>query len=324
MVHLIRYNELGCYTNDPLETENVINEIQTDSVNWLDVDYAHPELVEKVGQIFQLHHLVIEDVTMIDLLPKSEILEDSYFLVLKMIKFDEKADEIDIEHVSMVLGEHYVITFQEGKEGDVFDQVRDKLISGTGRARKHKADYLFYLLVNTVADHYYVVLEKLRDKIDKLEDRILAAPTRNYAAEIVEIKREINTIRRYIVPLKDEIIRLKNDPVRFVKKATLSYFRDLSDRLLYLTTSFDTLREMLKELMDLHLSYVNNDMNQVMKTLTIISAIFIPLTFIVGVYGMNFDFMPELRWHWGYPLVLLGMFFLALLMAIYMKHKHWF
>ncbi len=323
MITLIQYTDPGYNTQDNLSPAEASKLVKSDHINWFDVEITNKVIVEDTAHFFDIHHLIAEDIMNLEHLPKFEAFDNYLFFALKMLVFDEESGKITQEHLSIVMGDKIVITFQEGLPGDVFDELRTRIELSKGRIRKFGADYLFYNIIDSVVDHYMIIMEKLRDKIEKLEAHIIKDPSYHVVEEIMEIKKEINTLRKYTLPLRDALNKMRAEGSHFIAKTSVNYFQDVADHIQYLISSFETSREMLKDIMDLHLSNLSNDMNKVMKTLTVVAAIFIPLTFIAGVYGMNFKYMPELDSPYGYPLLWIFMVVSSVVMIVYMKHKKW-
>jgi magnesium transporter len=326
MVTLIKYNEDFLQSYD-LELQDIISEY--DEVNnlcnyWFDVDIKYKDYVEVLSDFFEIHTLTKADIFKTEYLPRFEVFEDYFFLTVKMVNL-EPDKKIKIEHISFVVGENYIITFQE-IPGDVFDVVRNRFNNTTSNLRKRGTDYLLLRLLDAIVDNYSTLLENTRLEIENLEDLILHNPGKkiDLVTEILNIKKTQNKIRSYILPLKDILLRINSETGNFFRKTSLAYIMDIQSQLLFQINSFDTLREMLKDLMDLNNSVMSNEINHIMKILTIISAIFIPLTFIAGLYGMNFKFMPELEHPWGYPTTIIVMLILVLIMILFMKKKKWF
>jgi magnesium transporter len=321
--HLIRYD---ADVQDEFffsKTEELFPEIDPTKVNWIDIDLSkETEDLQQIAEHFGIHHLVMEDIENNRHLPKFEPFDDYYFLTLKMLSYDKQSQFIRKEHLSIIFGKHYVITIQE-HAGDVFDELRERLSKSLGRMRKRQADYLFYRLIDSVVDEYMVIIETLREQIDSMEEYMLTQITSTDLYRITQIKRVISEFRKYVFPLKDEMTRLKNEPCDFLHKNTRPYLQDVIDHLNYVNSNFESFREMVRELMSLYQSQISDSTNRVMKTLTIVASIFIPLTFIAGVYGMNFEYMPELGWKWAYPVVLIVMLLLAVGMGVFMKHRKW-
>jgi magnesium transporter len=296
------------------------------TVNWLDIAVKDATTINEVANLFNLHALVLEDINNHNHLPKYEQYEHYVFLTLKMLsikKDDDGDDFIDTEQISIILSEHWIITVQED-EGDLFDSIRHRIKQSLGNLRHRNTDYLFYRLVDTIVDNYFVVLESLREKIDLLEEQLTAQPELNMNEDILHLKNQLRTLRRYMLPLRNEINRIKVEPPAYFQKFTMTYLSDVYDHLVSLENSFETYREMLNDLTDLHLAYLSHSMNKVMKTLSTVSTIFIPLTFIAGVYGMNFKYMPELENTWGYPILMISMLFIGLILVLFMRRKGWF
>jgi magnesium transporter len=240
-----------------------------------------------------------------------------------MLGIGKDQNSIISEQVSLILGKNYVISFQE-QPGDIFDSIRVRIRESKGNIRKRKADYLFYRLIDTVVDHYFFIIEHLSERIEKLEDIILVTQSTHILHQIQDLKTQLIQIRKAISPLREAVSLLQKDEVKLIHKNTLQYFRDVYQNLIQVSESIDIYREMTKNLMDLYQSGINNRMNQVMQVLTVIATIFIPLTFIVGIYGMNFDNMPELHWKYGYFIIWGIMVTVVLFMLKYFKRKKWF
>ncbi|MBU1930612.1 magnesium/cobalt transporter CorA, partial [Candidatus Micrarchaeota archaeon] len=240
----------------------------------------------------------------------------------KMISFDEKKKKLLFEQVSLLLGPNFVISFQE-KEGDVFDPLRERIRKEKSRTRAMGADYLGYALIDVIVDHYFLVLEKIGEKIEKLEEELMREPKQKTLKEIYAMKRELISLRKAVWPLREVISRIERTEHTIIKKKTGIYFRDLYDHIIQIIDTIETSREMVSGMVELYLSSLSNRMNEVMKTLTIIATIFIPLTFIAGVYGMNFKFMPELEWPLGYYTIGIVMLIVAGTLVVYFKRKKW-
>jgi magnesium transporter len=295
----------------------------TSGVIWYNVDGVHDaQLLEKMGDLFGLHSLVVEDIVNTAQRPKMEDFGNYIFLTLKMIVYDRGRREIDAEHVSLILGRGFVLTFLEDS-GDVFEPVRVRMRSGRGRLRKEGADYLAYALVDAIVDHYFEVLEALGDDIEAVEEEVVEVPTQETLRTIHVLKRELIYLRRAVWPLREAVNSLLRDDSELVTDATRVFLRDLYDHAVHVLDSVETLRDIVSGMLDVYLSSASNRMNQVMKVLTVMSSIFIPLTFIVGVYGMNFEQMPELKTSWGYPAVLLLMVAIAGGQLLMFRRKGW-
>jgi magnesium transporter len=294
------------------------------TVTWINVDGVHDvEKLRALGDCFGLHPLVLEDILNTDQRPKMEDYGDYLYLVFKMLYYDAQSGIVLREQVSLILGDTFVISFQE-REGDVFHPVRERIRSGKGQTRKAGPDYLVYTLLDAAVDNYFSVLEKLGENIEILADRVLKTPEPKTLNEIQTSKREMLFMHRWIWPLREAIGALGKRDSGLVKESTAIYLRDVYDHTLQIMDAVDLYREMLSETLDLYISSVSNKLNQIMTVLTIIATIFIPLTFLAGVYGMNFKYMPELEWRWGYPLIWFVMVGVGAFMLISFKRKKWF
>jgi magnesium transporter len=293
------------------------------SVMWLNVDGVHqPEIIEQVGKSLSLHPLVTEDIANTGQRPKMEDYDDYIFVVLRMLRFDGDENETKTEQMSIILGSDFVVSFQE-REGDVFDTIRERLRSNKGRIRKLGADYLAYSLIDAIVDNYFMVLEKLGETIEDIEDRLVTNPTSETLQTIHDLKREMIFLRKSVWPLREVINRLERSESPLINKSTFVYLRDVYDHTIQVMDAVETFRDMLSGMLDIYLSSVSNRMNEIMKVLTVIATIFIPLTFVAGLYGMNFKYMPELDLPWSYPAVLVLMLAVALLMVVYFRRKKW-
>jgi len=303
--------------------ERKTEKIKIPTVTWINIDgLQEVGVVEKIGTHFGVHPLILEDILHTGQRPKAEDLGDYLFIVLKMIYHDENEDEIMGEQVSLILGQNYVISFQE-REGDIFNPIRERIRNGKGRIRKAGADYLAYALIDAIVDHYFVILEKLGEKIESLEEELVTNPIPETLQMIHTLKRNLIFLRKSVWPLREVISGLERGESPLITEPTGIYLRDVYDHTIQVIDTIETFRDMVSGMLDIYLSSLSNRMNEVMKVLTIIATIFIPLTFIVGIYGMNFKFMPELEWHWGYPTALIIMLLLVGFMLLYFRRKKW-
>lgn len=296
----------------------------TPSVSWINIIGLHDTgLLEEVGRCFQIHPLILEDIGNTDQRPKIDLGERHLFMVAKMLRVIKgKQLEIDTEQVSFIVGADYLLTFQE-KEGDLFDPVRERIRQNKGRLRKSGPDYLAYALLDLIVDNYFVVLESLADEIDALEEEILNGGDPKLTHRIHRLKRSLLLMRKATWPLREMITSLLRDESSLVKPETDVFLRDLYDHTIHIIDTIETYRDMLSGLLEVHFSNINNRMSEVIKVLTIIATIFIPLTFVAGVYGMNFEYMPELAWRWGYPAILALMFATGAGMLLWFRSKKW-
>ena len=296
---------------------------ETSTVTWINVDGIHKvENIEKIGNHFGVHSLVQEDIVHTEQRPKVEEFEDHIYIVLKMIAYDEENKRTLSEQVSLILGPNYVISFQE-RQGDIFDSIRERIRNSKGRIRKLGADYLAYTLLDTVVDHYFLVLEKFGERIIELEDELVSNPRPEDLQEIHRLKREMIYLRKSVWPLREVISNLEKTETSLIVQSTQFYLRDVYDHTIQIIDTVETYRDMLSGMHDTYLSSISNRMNEIMKVLTIIATIFIPLTFVAGIYGMNFEFMPELGWRWAYFAVWGVILGIALIMIFYFRRKKW-
>jgi len=290
---------------------------------WVNVDgLDRIEVIEKLGSYFKIHPLTLEDVLNTGQRPKMEDYDSYIYTVLKMILLDEEREEIIIDQVSIILGSNYILSFQE-REGDVFDPLRERLKNPASRLRKNGVDHLAYSLIDAIVDNYFLILEHFGEEIEELEDKLIVNPTPETMRLIQKHKREMIILRRSVWPLRELINSLQRVESGLIKETTQIYLRDIYDHTIQVIDSIEAFRDILSSMVDVYLSSLSNRMNDIMKVLTIIATIFIPLTFVAGVYGMNFDYMPELRWHWGYPVVMLSMALIGISMFLYFKKRRW-
>jgi magnesium transporter len=293
------------------------------TVTWINVGgIENTEILKDLGECFNIHPLTLEDILNTDQRPKLEDYESYIYIVLKMLSLSEKEDEVSSEQVSLILGKNYVIAFQEG-EGDIFDPIRERIKNNKGRVRKEGPDYLTYLLLDTLVDNYFIILEKVSEKIEELEDEIIKSPTQETLSTIHNLKTEMLYLKKSVWPLREVVNKLERGELNLIKKSTSIYLRDIYDHTIQVIDTVETLRDMLSGMLEIYLSSVSNRTNEVMKVLTIIASIFIPLTFITGIYGMNFSNMPELGWSWSYLILWIVVLIISTTMIIYFKKKKW-
>ncbi|WP_026838463.1 magnesium/cobalt transporter CorA [Gillisia sp. JM1] len=294
-----------------------------ENITWINVDgLSNTAEIEKLGKYYKLHPLIIEDIVNTNQRPKIDEYQDYLFIVAKMLYHKENGI-LEHEHISIVIGKDHVLTFQEA-DGDVFNAVRERLTNSKGRLRNSGPDYLVFALLDAIIDNYFVVIEEISDKIETLEEQLFTAqPNDDITFEIQELKRTVLRIRRAVFPLREVISRLEKIDSTLIQEKTLNYIRDLYDHIIQVSENIEIYREMTWGLMDMYMTTISNKMNEVMKVLTIMASIFIPLTFMAGIYGMNFEYMPELQWKYSYY-VLWGLMILVFLgMILYFKRKKW-
>ncbi len=299
----------------------LIPRIRQERVNWVNLDgLTNMPMVEALQSHFSLHSLLVEDI-LNDQRPKAEEYEDYLFVTLKML-YRIDGPEVDYEQISFVLGTNYLLTFQE-KEGDLFDAFRERIRQDQGRVRKKKADYLMYRLIDITVENYYNVLDNIGEQIDDIEDSIRSNTSDATFQRIQVIKKELIYLHKALYPLRDALGKVLKDESDFIQEENLPYFRDVYDHVIHLIDSLDTYRDLTSGLTDQYMNIQNSKLNEVIRVLTIISTIFIPLTFIVGVYGMNFEHLPELHWEHGYATVWVVMLSIAAGMLGYFRYKRW-
>jgi magnesium transporter len=294
------------------------------TATWINVEGVNnPVLIERIGECFGLHRLVTEDLMNVVQRPKVEDYGEYLFVVLKMLTYDEKDGRIVPEQVSLIVGENFLLSFQEGVKGDVFPLIRDRLRAGKGKIRKMGVDYLAYSLLDALVDGYFVILERLGERIDLLEEELITRPARSIMEQLYQLKRELLFMHKAVWPLREVVSALVRRESPLIREATTPYLRDVYDHVVQAIDSVEIYRDMLSTMLDLYLSSVSNRMNEIMKVLTIIATIFMPLTFLAGVYGMNFKHMPELEWKYGYLFAWIIMAGIGIAMGFYFKRKKW-
>lgn len=297
--------------------------LTTATTTWINIDGIHDiAVMEHIGRHFGLHPLTLEDVLNTTQRPKAEAFDDYLYVVMKMLHHDEKDDLIYSEQISLILGKNVLISFQESA-GDVFEPVRERIRKGKGRIRTGGCDYLAYALIDAIVDNYFVILEKLGERLEILEEGIDDHPEAGILADIHTIRRELIYLRKQVWPLREIIAHFLKDDVDFIGAATRLFMRDVYDHTIQTIDTIESFRDILSGMQDLYLSIISNRMNEVMKVLTIIATIFIPITFVVGIYGMNFTHMPELTWRWGYLLVWMIILAIVVGMLVFFRRKKW-
>jgi len=309
--------------------EKLVNQISecfpfrdTETVTWINVDgLGNQKLIEDLGKCFTIHPLILEDIFNTGQRPKMEDLDQYIYLNLKMLTYLNPSKEIKIEHISMVLGPNFLISFQEDI-GDIFDPVRER-IRKDGRIRKFGPDYLAYALIDGIVDNYFAVMEKLEEQVEDLEEELVVNPTQDSLHKINRLKKDMIFLRKSVWPLREMINNLERSESTLIKESTKIYLRDVYDHTIQVIDTLETFRDMVSGMIDIYLSGLSYKMNEIMKVLTLIATIFIPLTFVVGLYGMNFKNMPEIEWEFGYYSVLIVMVTMVVGMLIYFRRKKW-
>ncbi|HII30078.1 TPA: magnesium/cobalt transporter CorA [Candidatus Woesearchaeota archaeon] len=322
-ITLIDYDESNLVEKEITHIQEcrVFREKQT--VTWINVDGIHKlDIIDDLGRIFDLHPLILESITTKSQRPKIEDFGNYIFVILKMLHYDEKHARVNGEQVSIVLGHNFVLSFQESK-GEVFNPIRGWIRNNKGKIRKMGADYLMYSLIDAVVDNYFVILERLGEKIECLEEALVNNPKPETLGIIHRIKKDMIFMRKSVWPLREVIAALERIGSPLIRKSTQLYLKDVYDHTIQVIDTIEESRDMLSGMTDIYLSSLSNRLNEVMKVLTVIATIFIPLTFITGVYGMNFRYMPELESRLGYPGAWLVMLLIAIIMLIYFRRRKW-
>lgn len=293
------------------------------SVTWINVDGLHDvAMLERLAHDYGLHPLTIEDIVNTQQRPKVEFFDNYIALNLKMYTFDINTYELDIDHVSLVLGKNFVLTFQE-RQGDLFDAIRARIQYNKGKIKKGGADYLAYSLLDAIVDGYFKVLDRIGDEIETIEEKLFTNPETSILEDLHDLRQELIFFRKTVWPLRTIMNELDRQETELIEDSTSVYLRDLYDHVVQVIETLETFREMLSGHLEVYLSTISNKTNEIMKFLTIIGTIFIPLTFIAGVYGMNFKHMPELEWRWGYYLIWAIMIGIGVALLAYFRKKNW-
>jgi magnesium transporter len=322
-IRIIDYDETQLEEREAKTVEECFPFKDKPTVTWINIDGLHDlEVIEKIGKQFGLHPLVLEDIVNTGQRPKLEDLGSHIFVVLKMLYYDKEKNELEAEQVSLIFGENFVISFQE-RVGDIFEPLRERIRKSKGRVRKAGPDYLAYALIDSIVDNYFVILEHLGEKIEDTEQELATDPDVATLQTIRAFKKEMIFLRKSVWPVREVVNSLERGESPLINESTGIYLRDVYDHTIQIIDTVESYRDMLSGMLDVYLSIISNKMNEVMKVLTIFAAIFIPLTFVAGVYGMNFSFMPELGWQWGYFGVLLVMAAIGAALIVYFRRKRW-
>ncbi|RYD81606.1 MAG: magnesium/cobalt transporter CorA [Sphingobacteriales bacterium] len=322
-INVLDFTANGFEEKEIKDIEELRNYVGKDSTTWVNIDGLHDtESIEKIGKIFDIHALVLEDILDTDHRPKAEFYDGYAFIVIKMLNYNSQRDIFENEQLSMVMGKNFVLTFQE-EPGDVFDTVRARIRKGL-KVRQHGPDYLAYTLLDLIVDTYFHMLERMGEWIEDMELNIIRNPNRRRTLEINELKHDLNFLRKNIWPVREVAHVLQRHEEDLITRETQIFLNDLYDHIIQVIETVETYRDMIGNLMDLYLSNISYKMNEVMKTLTVITSLFIPLTFITGLYGMNFTNMPELHTKYGYYVVLGVLALVATGMIMFFRRRGWF
>jgi len=322
-ITMFEYNEENFTEKKIWEIEECFASKDNNTIKWVNIDAIDKvEIIEKIGKVFNFHPLMLEDILNTAQRPKIDDYDDYVYIVLKMLYYNEEKQEITSEQISFVLVSNYVFSFQEF-EGDVFDNLRERLRSGKRNIRRTGPDYLIYTLIDAIVDSYFGIIEKIADKADKLEAELMEMPDKDVLKEIHSLKREMIFLRNSIWPLREVVNSLARCDTPLFKESTVIYLRDVYDHIIQIIDTIEIYREVLSGMQETYLSSVSNRTNEVMKILTIFSTIFIPLTFLAGVYGMNFKYLPELQWHFSYGVFWIVSIVVTIFMLKYFRNKKW-
>ena len=322
-IELIKYNQDTVEEQRFTTVDECLPHLEGSGITWVNVEGVHNvDIIRHLGDQFDLHPLVLEDIVNTVQRPKIEDYDRYLFIVLRMLR-PTGAGGFTSEQLSIILGPGHIFTFQEGLQGDVFDAVRERIRNGKGKIRGMGADYLTYALIDAIVDSYFSVLEDLGERIVNLEEELTTLPDHSTLQMINEIKKEIIFLRKAVWPLREAVSFLERGDSSLLSDATRVYFRDVYDHTVQVIDTVETYRDLLSGMFDLYLSSISNRTNEIMKFLTVIGTIFMPLTFLVGVYGMNFKHLPELEWRNGYFILWGFMLTLAVAMIIYFRRKQW-
>jgi len=319
---VISYDETSYDERTVEEPSEIIDDLRSPDITWVNVDGLKTLDIVEIGTHMGFHPLIQEDIVNTLQRPKLDEYDDHVFFVLKMITYNKETEEIEIEQISLILGDHYIVSFQEAP-GDCFDAVRQRIRDNKGIIRKMGADYLAYTLIDMVVDGYFTVLEKIGDRVEEIEDELVVDPRIETLHDIYDMKRKMIAVRKSVWPLREVISRLDKLGSSKFRENTRPYIRDVYDHTIQVIDAIETYRDLLSGMLDIYLSSISNKMNQIMQVLTIIGTIFIPLTFLAGIYGMNFRYMPELEWRNAYPVLWLIMITITAVMILFFKRRRW-
>jgi magnesium transporter len=322
-IDIIEYSENSCAEQQGCSIDTALQLAQSKSITWIDINGIDDlAMIETLGANFKLHPLTIEDIVNTHQRPKIDEFAEYIFVALKKVVYSPTEDVIEIEQVSLILGDNYVISFQE-KACSGFELIRERIRTAKGRIRTMKADYLVYALMDDVVDNYFSAVEHIGDIIEDIDERIIDNPLKNDIHKVHRLKRDLMGLRKAVWPLREEIGALQKNISPLISAETGLFLRDLYDHTIQIIDIIETLRDLIGSMHDTYLSSISNRMNEIMKVLTIISTVFIPLTFITGLYGMNFENMPELKWPWGYYFVWGVMAVIVVGLVSFFRRKKW-
>jgi magnesium transporter len=322
-ISAIDYSEKECQQKNVKNVEDLAPYLESSETTWIRVQGLHQtEIIEAVGKLCMIHPLFLEDVANTSQRPKAEDAGNYFFVIIKILSYDDEKDSIGTEQLSFILASNFLLSFEE-KSGKIFDSVMERIKAGKGRIRKAGTDYLAYSLIDIVVDNYFGLLEKLGEKIELLEEDLVTNPTPEILSQIHNLKMDMIFLRRSVWPLREVINALALGESNLIKESSRPYFRDVYDHTIHIIDTMETYRDIVSGMLDIYLSSVSYRLNEIMKILTILATIFIPLTWIAGWYGMNFKHMPELEWRWGYPMVIGVSIAVVVSLLLYFRRKGW-
>ena len=322
-ITIIDYDETHLHEEEIQTVEACVPFIDTESVTWIQIEGIHEiPIIEEIGECFGVDPLLLEDLMSPTQLPKIEVHEDYVFIILKNLDYNAASERVFREQISLIIGPNFVVSLQEN-HSEIFTSIQNRLRKAQGRIRRMQSGYLAYVLIDIIVDHYFLVLDEINERIQALEEEIMKDPSPEALAKVNVLRAEQLLLRRPILPLRDVLIEILDDEIPLLGENTHPYFRDVYDHLIQVIQMLEMIRSAVSGLFDVYTSAVSHRMNEVMKVLTIVATFFIPLTFIAGIYGMNFKFMPELETQWGYAAVLLVMLTISIGMFIFFKLKKW-
>ena len=322
-ITIIDYDETRLEEEEVQTVQACVPFIDTETVTWIQIEGIHEiPIIEEIGKCFGVNPLLLEDLMSPTQLPKIEVSEDYVLIILKSLEYDSVSETVSREQISLVIGPNFVLSLQENYS-EIFASIQNRLRNAQGRIRRMQPGYLAYALIDIIVDHYFIVLDQVNERIQVLEEEIMKDPSPEVFAKVNVLRAEQLLLRRPILPLRDVLIEILEDEIPFLGEDMHLYFRDVYDHLIQVIQMLEVVRSAVSGLFDVYTSAVSHRMNEVMKVLTIVATLFIPLTFIAGIYGMNFEFMPELEKQWGYPIVLLVMAGIGIAMFVYFKFRKW-
>ena len=322
-IDVMKYDAHDLIEKQNISIQDAIAGIDKSNVSWINVYGIHDlDFMREMGEVFTLHPLLLEDILNTDHYPKYEELDDKYVFIIKMLEYDKDSRTIMAEQITLILGDYYVLTFQE-KHGDIFDQLRDRIRQKKGRVRLNHCDYLIYAVMDSIVDNYMLIIESIGREIENLEDKIHIDQSHAVVEEIYNHKTELNFLRKAVRPLKEILMQVLKSENPFMQENNVQYLKDLNDHVIQVADTLELYYNLLSDQLNAYNSNMSNRMNDIMKVLTIFAAIFIPLTFVAGIYGMNFEHIPEIKYKYAYPIFWLGVISIASGLLIYFKRRKW-